>query len=237
MHSNDSQELGTNIVSSQSMLLDHDESALANDSWMRSPDRLSLQRNFGHAPPDLERTLSPSPQASQKEDLDSARHNTAGPTGRDQFASPSLEHDVALFSERSVTQSPVPFDSPSPMWRHLPMDDKPIAEQTDIAQPCIEPSNLQQPHSPIRLFNASSPLVKSETSSYPAVSSWLTHTRPFGSPNAGRSRAPAVKRSALIVSSHPKPSISVTEIEHSSPIARVFGQLIQIRSDDGVNSQ
>lgn len=245
IHSSNSQEMSTNQVSSQPMLLDHEEpvsahtSYLAKDSWTRSPNRPA---NFDRGPPSIERTLSPSPDASTNKGPGTV-HNTAGLASGGEFANPSPERDVVLFYERSVTQSPVPFDSPLPRWRHSPIEHQAFAEKSDFAQSYTRHPNHGPPFRPVQFLSASPRLLNTDASSYPTASSWLRRprrTNASSSPNTGRSQA-LLQRSAATVSPEPNLpanlSLGVAEIKHRSPMARVFGQLIQIRSDDGGDCQ
>lgn len=243
MHSSDSQGLITVNTSSQSMLLDHEQnpnfhsSAPAKTPWALSPNRLSLQPNSGQAHPRFERSISPPLRTPAFKDFDSIKRKMTPVLDPYPFADTDMEHRNPVFSERSVTQSPPLPDPTQSMRQHLTIDDQALVEQTMVEERARQP-NFGPYRSPLGIPDASPNLRSTDVLPHSTASSWLPQTQRTGassSPHTSHSHAATFRRPAANMSPHSNlsrnPFLDSTESNHRSPTAKVFGQIVQIRSD------
>lgn len=248
MHSSESPGVSASGLSSQSMLLDNEESTsshrlgMAKDPWTQGPNRLSLQPSFGRAPPKFGSPLSPFPHTTAYEDLGSIQRKLTLVPGRRESANTSMEHHRPMISERSVTRSPSALDSPLPTRQHFTIDHQAFAEETGMLQKYVRQPSHEPPRSLMGTLGASPELLNTDALPDSPASSWLTQPQPqrldaSSNSNACRSRAAiltAANESSR--SNFPRnPFIDMAESDHCSPTAKVFGQLVQIRSDCGAD--
>lgn len=243
IQSSDSQGMITTNNSSQSMLLGHEEdmnlnsSASANKPWNPSPNRLSLRPKFSHAPPRFESPMTPAPRTPAFEGVGSIKRRVTPVPDRYQLANTNADPHHPMLSARSVTQSPSIPDSPQPRHQHFTIDGPVPAEQTMIEEP-VRPSPLEQSRSPLGILNVS-PKVLSAGTFTPAPSSWLRQPqRPDASSSPLTARSHATKLTHSAANQPPPSNISSNPFldaigrDHCSPTAKVFGQIVQIRSHD-----
>lgn len=242
MQQSDSQGMTTTNTSSQSMLLDYEEtpnipsSVPAKKPWIPSPHRLSLQPNFGHASRRFETPISPPPRMPAFEDVGSIKRRVTPVLERYPFADTNIEHGRGV-SERSVTLSPSVPDSPRPRRRHYTSHDQALTEQI-MAEERAQPPEFEPSRSSLGIPGASPHLLTTDTLPYPIASSWLPQPQRSdvsSSPHTARSHVPVLTHPVVNKSPRsifsPNPFLDVPESNYHSPTAKVFGQIVQIRSD------
>lgn len=235
-----SQEMSTNQPSSQSMLLDSEESIRchrlgpAEDTRSHSPKRLSQQSSFGRA----SRGVRGPAFAPRYEGDDTDKRKMTQAFHRPQFALPSPEQPGPAFSERSVTQSPSASGSPLLRPPNFAINNAEPARPTMTTQGynCAPTSDPFRSH--MEILDAPFTLPQSDNLSNPPASSWLPQPQaPVSSSphtifsSAAKLRRPAAKESSYLNT----PASPFATATHGSPGAKVFGQLVEIRSDDGAD--